>query len=449
MFEVKPLRWSFILSLPLFVAAIWLVFIAVARVEHIQRNAELAALVSQGSVDEATFAVRRMANLSDPPLDLVAAAAASPSGTVAREAQLTINDLLRRWQRQLSAGRNGRRVARQLNGLAAALDQRRNSFSTSDYSWLAKTAAKIVRLANRASPGSAPGLAAHCDSLLAAANSPIAMETRPVSLTAADVAPPVASTGDRGSTGIDTTNRAIAASPLDGAAATPLPEGVFSPPHRAALQTILATDDTDVGDSNFGDEPRIAVPFPPSIAWHGQWARPLVGHGGLAPKAPPMTGGGKRSLEFSSPVGARGGSSHFDSAVTEPAEFAPTRDLLERWLTADAASAPAFERELSQRGFGTLSPELVRQLCSAVVEDRVQLVEEVMITPGVVAKPWLLLLADDASSDVRLAAVTMMATSTDPELIDKAWQVALRDRDPRLSALAERIRARRAGLGRR
>jgi hypothetical protein len=43
--------------------------------------------------------------------------------------------------------------------------------------------------------------------------------------------------------------------------------------------------------------------------------------------------------------------------------------------------------------------------------------------------------------------VTIMAASNDP-LIEKAWQVAIRDRDPRIAGLAERLRERR-GLGRR
>jgi hypothetical protein len=39
--------------------------------------------------------------------------------------------------------------------------------------------------------------------------------------------------------------------------------------------------------------------------------------------------------------------------------------------------------------------------------------------------------------------LTIMATSDDPLLLDKAWQVALHDRDPRIAGLAERLRERR------
>ena len=56
--------------------------------------------------------------------------------------------------------------------------------------------------------------------------------------------------------------------------------------------------------------------------------------------------------------------------------------------------------------------------------------------------------ADDEDVDVRLVAVTIMATSNDRQLIEKAWQVAIRDHDPRIAGLAERLRTRRDGARR-
>ena len=78
-----------------------------------------------------------------------------------------------------------------------------------------------------------------------------------------------------------------------------------------------------------------------------------------------------------------------------------------------------------------------------------RLVNDVLIEPGVDARPWLMLLADDADADVRLLAVTIMATSSDSTLVEKAWQVSIRDRDPRIAGLAGRLRERRADAQRR
>jgi hypothetical protein len=67
----------------------------------------------------------------------------------------------------------------------------------------------------------------------------------------------------------------------------------------------------------------------------------------------------------------------------------------------------------------------------------------VLTAPNVNARPWLTLLAEDSDADVRLAAVAIMATSSDPVLIEKAWQAAIHDRDPRIAEIAGRLRDRR------
>jgi hypothetical protein len=76
-------------------------------------------------------------------------------------------------------------------------------------------------------------------------------------------------------------------------------------------------------------------------------------------------------------------------------------------------------------------------------------VDEVLTAPGNDARPWLVLLADDTEADVRLLALTIMATSDDALLLDKAWQVALHDGDPRIAGLASRLRERRDAAQRR
>jgi hypothetical protein len=92
---------------------------------------------------------------------------------------------------------------------------------------------------------------------------------------------------------------------------------------------------------------------------------------------------------------------------------------------------------------------MVRSLLHEKASNRARFVYDLMSLPGNDAKAWLQLLAEDPSSDVRFAALTVMATSSDSELLDKAWDVALHDRDPRVASLAERLRSRRAGIERR
>jgi hypothetical protein len=119
------------------------------------------------------------------------------------------------------------------------------------------------------------------------------------------------------------------------------------------------------------------------------------------------------------------------------------RELLRRWLDADGREIFPLEEELTRRGFGRLSERFVQQLFSPKSEDRLAFVDAVLTEPGIDARPWLVLLSQDSEADVRLLAVTIMATSNDAALVDKAWQVSIRDRDPRIARLAGRLRERR------
>ena len=103
-------------------------------------------------------------------------------------------------------------MAGRLQRLATALDAERDSFSTKDFPWLAKTTERIIRLANSTPPEDAVGLAAHCESLLA-----------------------MTQTTARG-TPIEVVPAASSAIEL-------APDGIFSPPSRSALQSILPAED--------------------------------------------------------------------------------------------------------------------------------------------------------------------------------------------------------------
>jgi hypothetical protein len=72
-----------------------------------------------------------------------------------------------------------------------------------------------------------------------------------------------------------------------------------------------------------------------------------------------------------------------------------------------------------------------------------RLVDNVLAQPGGGSEAWLLLLAADSDPDVRLFAITFMATSNNTALVEKAWQAAIRDHDPRVADLAIRLRERR------
>jgi hypothetical protein len=129
---------------------------------------------------------------------------------------------------------------------------------------------------------------------------------------------------------------------------------------------------------------------------------------------------------------------------SSPSGTYSTRELLERWRTARGDDHRDIENQLTARGFRHLSPALVQQYLSTD-EDRLRIVDTVLKLPGSEVRPWLFLLADDEDADVRLLAVTVMATSDDRTLIEKAWQISIRDQDPRIADLSVHLRERRSG----
>jgi hypothetical protein len=109
---------------------------------------------------------------------------------------------------------------------------------------------------------------------------------------------------------------------------------------------------------------------------------------------------------------------------------------------------PSEQQLLKERGFNRLPAPLVEKLLSNA-HDRLKLVDDLLQEPDINARPWLILLAGDVDAEVRLAAVTVMATSNDASLVEYAWQTAIHDRDPRVAALANRLKERRAAIQRR
>ncbi len=126
----------------------------------------------------------------------------------------------------------------------------------------------------------------------------------------------------------------------------------------------------------------------------------------------------------------------------EPAEMEVV--YLMRALHAEDQHAAARARaELTRRGFSALHVELARRLFDPDPEVRKQLARSLPGMMGVDAVPWLLWLSRDASAEVRLSALTLMATTRDPALLDQVEQMARQDPDPRIQRQAERIARQR------
>jgi hypothetical protein len=434
-------------------------FLLVAKLAAWQRSdliADLADCISHGETRDAIEAVHKLATIPNPPIPVLVTAAAADEHETAGAAQVSIDRLLRRWQRDVESKKQYGTVAGQLSELAQSLAETQTEFSDSDHVWLESAVRKILRIANKFPPAKTPLVAVHCDAVLTAIG-----------------AGRFAARADEASD-IDDFDGVFTVIPQDEAASQP----GFAPSTDAGQEgNRLANEKTQTVESAL-------TPFNPPAT-----TEPLLHSGdNTADNAPDDTptnelrsrSGGldedAASDRLSSSLGlarrSAGAPPIFrilpampikelpndgtaslrvtpDSRSRDPFAGAASRELLKTWIGTESGDAQPIERELARRGFGKLSKQLVQQFFSDNPQDRVRLVDKVLAQPGGGSEAWLLLLAGDSDPDVRLFAVTFMATSNNAALVEKAWQAAIRDHDPRVADLAGRLRERREGSLRR
>ena len=108
-------------------------------------------------------------------------------------------------------------------------------------------------------------------------------------------------------------------------------------------------------------------------------------------------------------------------------------------LLQDPARAAEAEAELRHRGFTDRHLALARQLLDPDPAVRRRLARQLPEISGLDAVPWLVLLSRDADAEVRLTALTLLATTGDPTLLDEVGEMVRNDADPRVQRLAERL----------
>ena len=485
----KRRHLSYYLSLPLVVAIAFFLVAQLAALQRAEIVAELADRVAHRETIEATAALRQLAGMPRPPLDVLVAAATSADYDIAHEAQRLISAMLRRWQRQIESQRSVSTVSRQLTELAASLAEVQARFSTADHRWLAGTSRRILRMANRISPQHSPLVAVHCDSILAAITASemserllvdrdLAAGGQPlVTAVSAPAVPANVAAMSSANVGGLSGHNVRGVSDADFVRLSKAPSASETPPTASPagqpagtlsdnrlrdsatsgslgstspatqVERAWPSDELDPADDLTDDDsaeyPSVGAAISP---WRAEWSHPMLR------SLPAMPISSRRAWQDDDPAIDHWPPSESIAASDDrrPAlADADSRELLERWLVASGSDVLPLENELTRRGFGRLSARLVQQLFSDDAEVRLRLVDDVLTEPGVDARPWLILLADDSDADVRLLVVTIMATSDDARLIEKAWQVAISDRDPRIAGLASRLRDRRESAQRR
>ncbi len=120
-----------------------------------------------------------------------------------------------------------------------------------------------------------------------------------------------------------------------------------------------------------------------------------------------------------------------------------TADVMRSLQSVESPTAAEARAELIRRGFSEVNLDLARRLFDPDPEVRKQLVRNLPQLHSIDAMPWLLRLTQDNDAEVRLAALTLLATTGDPTMLSRVEEIARHDRDPAVQRQIERLAGRR------
>lgn len=409
------------LCLALLVAGLSWLGVQLAGYQRQQIALELAERIQSGNEALASAAVGELPSLNEVGLPALVAAAGSSRPRVAPAARWAVDDLLLKWRDETK--KNSKQYAQRLTLLAQEMATQASLCSPEGQRWLRELASRVLLASGKLAPGDSPLVVAYCDTVLRETvnSQPVATQQ----ITPPDQ--PKSTHGDRLAVLPLAIQQAPSKQPVES-----LP--VFTTPPANAPAAIAAEDnhllntlrqvpqeiDSPFGFSKSSPEERPAAQLP--------FRRPRTT---------------KRVSKLEQPL-----STGQTSQVRELASLQVTQ-VLRRLVQSSEVERPVIGDELSRRGLDPIPIPLARMLISREATERIRGVDALLRTPNVRPGPWLSLLAEDASAEVRLVVIGLLSTSENPELLERAWQIALHDQDPRVARLTRTIQAKRDGTSRR
>jgi hypothetical protein len=115
------------------------------------------------------------------------------------------------------------------------------------------------------------------------------------------------------------------------------------------------------------------------------------------------------------------------------------RQLMAQLETASRFEAAAMRKILAGRGYSDEMLTLTRELGKLPAPERLEAIERAATLPTSDARLLLRWFLADDNAEVRLQALTTLATSGDPKMAEIARRCAVEDADPRVADLASRL----------
>lgn len=224
-----------------------------------------------------------------------------------------------------------------------------------------------------------------------------------------------------------------------------------------SASAALSDRDSESSGNLDNEEPDVRNDRTPTAAGPGGMPVRL---GARSKDARPLSGPGNSAANNGPPVDSAlptetANSIHDDVAGQakprfEQVEGTNAGELMQLLHGSDVATASWARNELSRRGFNKTELRLAERLADPDPRVRRQWVRYIPGLRGVDAQQWLLWLSRDDDADVRLTAITLMASTTNRELLDRLAELAASDNDARIRGQAERIlQAAHGNQGRR
>ncbi|HVX60343.1 MAG TPA: HEAT repeat domain-containing protein [Pirellulales bacterium] len=358
--------------------------------------------------EEAPALVRQIAAAGDQGIPVLVFGLRSPRELVRRECRLALDEELNRWARMPRAAASAK-----LGILAASLADEAEAFDATSRVFAADLVSRILLWPTDESVLERSQLVADCERALrlghldadqqadrwqrrheAALSAQIAADLKPSSL------------------------------PVVGRSELPLAK--LAPPELPPMSTVL--DDVDAAQTMLASA---AAPhrLSPGQSFARRLAPPSAAVHAAANQAAYLADGGQQDASSSDEEEARSASG---AKLRE-------QNAIQLFALLAHPGAGAAEAELKRRGFGPAEIEAGKHLTSENPDERRRWTEALPGMRGVDAKSWLLWLSRDPDAAVRCAAVTLMATSQDPQMLRRVEQVSREDADPATREQAARI----------
>lgn len=378
---------------------------------------QLIAELEQSDGPQILVVLKQVSSLGNPAIEPLVLAAASERASVALAARRVIEQQFATWQIRAEQDEQFS-LAEPTTLLAAALANHVDKFGAFGQQWATRLALDIVDLTGTFDVEAAVPVLANCNTVLSAVPA-----LGPRMLTPTDPLRPIES------------EKNLTALPAMQVPTLPYGEMNSSHEQPATRSESASHRSRGIGAATptQRESPR-STDLPRESNWMPKWAaqpKSITAQSQPTSIDAPDTNVSGDLIDVPSPAE--------QAKMVQSFRGLETRELFIRSKHANPFELAAIRGVLVERGIAAEELELATKLLADDVAERLELIDELKVLPARTARRWLRELLADKDAEVRLRALTALATTNDPELPGIARDLAVRDTDRRVVELATQI----------